>query len=167
MEDIRKSLSKLKKGFKRRLGGKKHAQDRAGADTAGEMVSSSGSFLHPRIAVSGHDGGESRISMDVSQAHSRGPSLHPDPVPADEGRLDDPQREVDVDEKGVTRKHLSVDPGVEGVAGSGPGREVEVSSPRSAALISPKQEPDSTGMLSPQLLCLTTYLRRRGRTCRS
>ena len=152
MEDVRKSFSELKKGFKRRLGGKKHAQDRAGADIAGERVGSSGSFLRPdpRIAVSGHDGGESRISTDVSQAHSRRPSPHPEPVPADEGRLDGPpQREEDVEEKEITRKHSSLDPGVEGAVGGGPGREVkEASSPPSPTPIPPKQEPDSTWMLS-------------------
>ena len=170
MEDVRKSLSELKKGFKRRLGGKKHAQDRAGADTAGERVSSSGSFLQPdpRIAVGGHDGEESRISMDVSQVHSRRPSPHPEPVPADEGRLDDPpQMEVDGDEKEVSLGHSSLDPSVEGAVGSGPGREVkETSSPLSATPIPPKQEPDSTWTLSLQLLCLTTHLRRRRRTYR-
>ena len=152
MEDVRQSLSKLKKSFKRRLGGKKHAQDRAGADTAGERVSSSGSFLRPdpRIAVSGHGGEESRISTEVSQARSRVPSPHPEPVPADEARLDDPpQREVDVEQKGITREHSSLDLGIEGAVGGGPGREVkETSSPPSATPISPKQEPDSTWTLS-------------------
>ena len=153
MEDVRKSLSELKKGFKRRLGGKKHAPDRAGADTAGERVSSSGSLLRPgpRIVVSGHDGEESRISTDVSQAHSRGPSPHPEPVPADEGHLDaPPQMMVDVEEKEITRKRTSLDLGVEAAVGRGPGPEVkEVSSLPSATPIPPKQEPDSTWTLSP------------------
>ena len=152
MDDIRKSLSKLKKGFKHRVGGKKHAPDEAGENTAGEGAGLSASPLRPdpRITVSGHDGGGSKISTDVSRAHSRDPSPHPEPVPADRGRLDDPQSEVDVDEKQVTRKHSSPDPGVVGAAGGEPGQEVkEVSSPLSVTPIPPKQEPDSTWVLSP------------------
>ena len=148
MEDVRKSLSKLKKDFKHRIGGKK----RAGADVVGERVSSSASLLRsdPHVTVDGHDGEGSGISADVSQANSRDPSPHPEPVPADEGRLDDPRREVDADEKEVTRKNSSLDPGVEDAAGSGPGREVKAAaSPLSAAPIPPKQEPESTWTLSP------------------
>ena len=43
MDDIRKSLSKLKKDFKHRFGGKKRAPGGAGTDTAGERVDSSAS----------------------------------------------------------------------------------------------------------------------------
>ena len=146
MEDIRKSLFELKKGFKHRLGGKKRAPDRAGANTAGERLSSSGSFLRPdpRIAVSGHDGEGSRIGTDVSQARSRDPSPHPESVPADEGRDNVQGREDGVDKKEVSWKNSSPDLGVEGAAGSGPCREVkEASSPLSTTPISPKQEPDS------------------------
>ena len=146
MDDIQKSLSKLKKGFKHRFGSKKRAPDESGSDAAGERVSSSASLLRPdhRVAVSGHDGGGSRISADVLQARSRDPSPHPEPVSADEGRLDDPQREVDVGGKEVSWRHSSLDPGVEGTAGGGPGREIRrTSSPPSVIPIPPKQEPDS------------------------
>ena len=159
MDDIRKSFSKLKKDFKHRVGGKKQASDRAGANTAGERVSSSGSFLRPdpRIAVGGYDGEEGRISANVSRIHSRDPSPHPEPVPADKGCLDDSRREVDVDGNEVTRKHSSLeDPDT---VGSVPGQEIKrASSPQSPAPIPPKQEPDSTQTLSLRLLHLTTHL---------
>ena len=161
MDDIRKSFSKLKKDFKHRVGGKKQAPDRAGANTAGEGVGSSASFLQPnlRTAVGGHDGGGSRISADVPRVHSRDPSPHPEPVPADEGCLDDSRREVDVDGKEVTRKYSNLDPGVQGIAGEVPGQEIKRATfPPSPAPISLKQEPDSTRTLSLRLLYLTTHL---------
>jgi hypothetical protein len=158
MDDIRKSLSKMKKDFKHRLGGKKHVPDRAEADTVGERVDSSASLLRPdpRLAVSGRDGGGRKISADVSQAHSRGPSLHPGSVPADEGH-DKPQgREVGVDEKEGSRSHSRLGPDLQD---SSPNREIKrASSPLSVIPVPPKQEPDSTWTLSPQVLCLTTRL---------
>ena len=167
MDDTRKSSSKLKKGFKHRLGSKKRAPDRAGPDTAGERVSSSTSLLRPdpRVAVSGHDGEGSRISVDVLQVHSRDMSPHPESVPANEGHLDDPQREeVDVDEKGANWRHSSMDPGVESAAGSIPRREIKRAS--SVTPIPPKQEPDSMWTLFLQLLS-DHPLRQRGHTCSS
>jgi hypothetical protein len=114
MDGIRNSLSELKKDFKRRIGGKKRAPDKAEANAAGARVSSSGSFSRPdpRIVVSGHDGGRSRISAGVSQAHSRGPSPYPESVPADEGRNNPQEREVGVDEKEDSRSHSRLGPGV-------------------------------------------------------
>ena len=147
MDDIRNSLSKLKKGFKHRVGGKKRAPDRAGDNAVGEGVSSSAPLLRPdpRIGVSGHNRGGSTMSADASQAHSRDPSPHPDPVPADEGHVDDPQRKkVDA---GWRRSNLDAD--VEN-AGSGLGQEVgQTSSPPPAISIPRKQEPNSTWTVSP------------------
>ena len=158
MDDIRNSLSKLKKGFKHRVGGKKRAPDRAGDSTAGERANSSASLLRPDplIAVSGHDGEGSRIGADASQALSRDPSTHPEPLPADEGRLDDPQKkEIDVGEKEAGQRHSSLDLDVEGAGGNGPGQEVERnSSPPPVTSIPRGQEPDSAWTLSPRLLCL-------------
>jgi hypothetical protein len=135
MDDVRKSLSKLKKGFKHRLGGKK---------PAGETVGSPASLLPPGPRV--EDG---RINTDVSQAHSTDPLPHPEPVTADEDRLDGPQ----------SRKELYV----EGVAGSGPSREINrASSPLSVTSIAPKQEPDSMWTLTPRLLHLITSLDNTG-----
>ena len=59
MDDIQKSFSKLKKGFKYRLGVKKRAPDRVGDNTDGEGAGSSASLQRPdpHIAVSGHDEG--------------------------------------------------------------------------------------------------------------
>ena len=65
MDNIRKPFLKLKKGFKRRLGVKKRAPDRAGDNTAGERTDSSASLQRPdpRIVVSGHDGEGSRTDI--------------------------------------------------------------------------------------------------------
>ena len=59
----------------------------------------------------------------------------------------------------VSRVHSSLDPDVQGAAGSVPGQEIKrASSPPSDTPIPPKQGPDSTWILSPQLLCLITHL---------
>ena len=162
MDDIRKSFSNLKKDFKHRLRGKKRAPDRAETNTTGERVGSSASFLRPdsRVAVGGHDGEESRITADVSQVHSGDPSSHPEPVPTDESRLGDPQREeVDVGEKEVSRRHSNPGPGAGGAVESNPSREIKrTSSLPSVAPIPPKQELDGMWTLSLQLLCLTIHL---------
>ena len=148
MDDIRKSFSKMKKGFKHRIGGKKRAPDRAGDSTTGGRVSSSVSLQRPdpRIAVSGHDGEGSGTDANASQARSRDPSPRPEPVPADEGRIDDPQKKgVEVGEKESSRKHSGLDADIEGAAGSSPGQGVErTSSPPSVTSIPRKQEPDGT-----------------------
>ena len=145
MDDVRKSLSKLKKGFKHRLGSKKREEDRAGANTAGERVGSPAPAPPPAPHV--EDGG---INADVSQAYWTDLSPHPEPVTADKDRLDDPQRKgVGIEEKEVSRIHSSLDPDVGGAAGSRPSREIKhASSPLSVTPIAPKQEPDSMWTLS-------------------
>ena len=161
MDDVRKSLSKLKKGFKHRLGGKERASNSAGANAAGEGDSSPASSLppDPRVAVSGHDGG-SKIGAGVLQARSRDPSSHPEPVPADEGRLDDIRRvEVDMDEEGIIWDRSNLDPGVEGAAGSGPSQEIkQASSPLCVTSIPREQEPNGMRTLPPRLLYLIAPL---------
>ena len=151
-DDMRKSLSKLKEGFKHRPGGKKRAADRAGAIATGETVSSSASLTRPdsRVTAGGCDEEGSRISTDTSGVHSRGLSPQPKLVQADEG-LDNPQgRKVDVDKKEVSQRHSRLDPNVEAAAGSGPGREIkQASSPPSVTQITSEQESDSTLKLSP------------------
>ena len=145
MDNVRKSLSELKKDFKHRLGGKKRGQDRAGANTTGERVGSPAPPLLPGPHVE-----DCGISTDVSQAYWRDPSSNPEPATADEDRLDDPQRkEVDVEEKEVSRSHSGLDPDVGGAAGSRPSREIKhASSPLSVTPIAPKQEPGSMWTLS-------------------
>ena len=154
MEDIRKSFSNMKKDFKHRLRGRKRAPDRAGADAAGEVVSSSASLLRPdsRVAASGHNEEGTGISTDKSQVRSRDPS----PTPADEGRRDDSQRkEADVDEKEVGQRDLLPDPDAEVAAGSGPGqKDKRTYSPLPIASIPRRQEPSGAWALSPRSLCL-------------
>ena len=162
MDDVRKSLSKLKKGFKHRLGGKERASDGTGANVTGERVGSPASSLRPdpRVAASSRNREGSRISAGLLQARSRDPSPRPEPVPADEGCLDDTQRkEVDVDEKRISRGRSSLDPDVKGVAGSRPSQEIKhASSPLSVTSISRKQGPNGTWALSAQLLYLIAPL---------
>ena len=138
----------------RRLGSKKRAPDRAGADTARERVSSSASLLRPdsRIAASSYNEEGTKVSTDVSQARSRDPS----PMPVGESRRDDPQRkEADIDEKNGGRKDSRLDPDVGVAAGSGPRREDKrAHPPLPVTPISPEQGPDGRQMLSPQLLHL-------------
>ena len=147
LDDMRKSFSNLKKDLKYRLGGKKRELDRAGDDAAGERISSSASLLQPdsRVAASGHNEEESRISTDISQARSRDPSPQLAPVPADEGRCDDPQRkEADAEEKEVGQGDSCLDPAVE-ILGSGLGREGERDYFPPPVTPTPlKQKPDST-----------------------
>jgi hypothetical protein len=99
MDDIRKSLSKLKKDFKHRLGGKKRGEERPGASAAGERASSPARFCH-QVLVSKRAG-----PVQTYRKPIRGiPLLIRSPVTADEGRLDDPQRkEVDVGKKEASR----------------------------------------------------------------
>ena len=160
MEDIRKSLFKLKKDFKHRVGGKKHTPDRVGDSAVGEGVNSLASLLRPdpRIVVSGHDGEGRRISADVLRAHSKDPYPHPGPVPADQGHRE--RKETDVDEKENGQKDSRLDPDVEVAAGNGPSRgAIRASSPPLVTSIPRKREPD--GMRtdsSPQVLYLITPL---------
>ena len=152
MDDIRKSFSQLKKGFKHRLRGKKRGADTTGANAAGETTSSSLSLTRPdsRATASGRDEEGGRINADVSQVHSRDRSPQPKPVQEDEGRNNPQGREADVDEKGVGQRHLRLAPGVGGAAGGRPSQEIErAPSPLSVAPIPPKKEPDSTWMFPP------------------
>ena len=157
MDDIRTSISKLKKGFKHRLGGKKHVPDKPGNEAAGERVDPPSPLLQPgpHVAASGHDEKRSGISSDVRKAHSRDPSPQPEPVPADEGCGDPKGKEVDVEGKEVSRRHSPLGPDVEVAAGSGPSQAVQQASPPLALTSIPhKPEPDSTRLYTPQLLYL-------------
>ena len=152
--DMRKSFSNLKKDLKYRLGGKKHAPDRAGVDAAGERVSSSASLLQPdsRVAASGYNEEGSRISTDISQTRSRDPSPQLAPVPADEGRRDPQRTEADVDEKEGGQRESRVDPDVKLAAATGPSREDKRAySPPPVTSIPLKQEPNSTWTISLRL----------------
>ena len=161
MDDIRLSFSKLKKDIKHRVGGKKRVADRAGASVAEETAGSSASPTRPgsRVTASGRGEEGSRISTDVSQAHSRDRSPHPKSIQAVEGGGDSQGREADVDEKGVSRSLLRLGPDVGDAVGSGPGREIgRGSSPLFVSSVSPKLEPDSAWTLSPRQSCLITHL---------
>ena len=151
MDDIRKSLSKVKKRIEHRLGDKKRAPERAGANAAGEKVGSSAS-LDPHVSTSGHNEEGSGVSIGVSQVRLRDPSPHPGPMLANEGHRGGPQRsEVDVEEKGLDDAEIA--------AGGGSCREDKRAySPLPITLIPHKQEPDGTWALSLWPLCLIIRL---------
>ena len=161
MDDIRKSFSELKKDFKHRVGGKKRGADRAGANATGETAGSSLSITRPdsRVTACGLDEKGGRINADVSQAHPRDRSPQPKPTQADEGDGNPQGREASVDEKGASQSRSRLGPDVGGAAGRSPSQEIEPDpSPLSVALISPKQESDSTWTFPPQQLCLIALL---------
>ena len=156
-DDMRKSLSKLKEDFKHRIGGKKRASNKAGANVAEETASSSTSPRpDSRVTVGVRDEEGSKISTDASRANSRDPSPQPKSMQANEDRDDPQRRNVDVEEKEVGQRHSRPDPNVEAAAGSGPSQGV--SSTLSVTPIAPEQGPDGTRTLSPQQLCLITLL---------
>ena len=147
MDEIRKSLSKLKKDFKHRVGGKKRAGNRAGVNAAEETASSSLSPTRPDSRTTASSRGEEggRISTGVSQAHSRDRSPQPKPVQTDEGGDNLQGRETSVDEEEVTQSRSGLGLDVGGAAGSRTSREIKrAHSPPSVTPISPKEEPDST-----------------------
>ena len=161
MDDIRKSLSKLKKDFKHRVGRKKRAAGGAGDNATEETAGSSLSPMRPdpRVATSGHDGEGGRISTGVSQAHSRDRSPRPKPMQADEGSDDSRGRGAGVDEKGTSQSRS--DPGLDvgGAAGSRTGQQIKRAlSPLPVTTMSPKQEPDSMWTFHPHRSCLITLL---------
>ena len=142
MDGIRESFSRLKKGIKHRMKGRKNKPDRKRVDAAGERVDSPGSFLRPesRIATSGDDG---EGSTDVRQVRSRDRSPQPEPVLA--GGSDNHQqgREADVDGKEVGQMDSRPDQGVEVAVGSRPSQEVEQVYPSQSAPSIPPGGPDS------------------------
>ena len=154
MDDIRKSLSKLKKDFKHRVGGKKRGQDGAGANTAEERVDSSASPLRPGPRVE-----EDKISTPVSQAYSTDPSPYPEPLTAEDPHNDPRWKEVDVDRIEASPNRSGLDADIENSAGSRPNREVkQASSSLPVAQIPLSQEPGGTRTLSPEQPCLITPL---------
>ena len=107
----------------------------------------SASLLRPdhRSVAGGHDGEGSGISAEISQPHSMDPPSHSEPMPAKECCNDSQRKGIDVDEKEVSWVHLSLNPDVEGAAGSGPGNEVKrVSSPLSVTSPTREREPGGT-----------------------
>ena len=66
MDNIRNSVSRLKKDLKHRLRGRRDKSDRSGANAAGERLGSSVSLPQPepRVAAGGHDGEGSRTNTE-------------------------------------------------------------------------------------------------------
>ena len=121
--DIRDSFSRIKKKLKHL--GRKHKPDGAGIDAGGGGVDSTDSLLRPeaRIVLAGgsHDREGNETSAGGSQACLTDQLPHPgepEPVSTRGGGNDQEEGEADV---AGSRSHLH--PDVEGVVGSGPGRE--------------------------------------------
>ena len=98
MDDIRSSFSRFKKDIKRRLGRKKHAPDRVGANpTEGRADSLDSALRLDHRASAGCHGEEgTRTSTDVLQARSSERSPQPEPTPTGKGSDDQQRREADV-----------------------------------------------------------------------
>ena len=83
MDNIRNSLSGLKKNLKHRLGARKHKPDGRGENTSGERLG----LLSLPESASGHDGEGKGASTDEPQVRLRDQS--PQPVPMQGGESGD------------------------------------------------------------------------------
>ena len=105
MDDIRDSLSRMKKKIKYRITGRKRKPDGTGADTPGERADSPGSLPRPEsrvVAGGGHDQGGNGANTDGQQAYS-----------TDQGR-----REVDIGGGAISQRHSYLDSDVDAATGS-------------------------------------------------
>ena len=127
MDEFIDSLSRQGRKLKDRLKGKRHKRDRKGTSTAGERGDSSGSLLRlePRVVAGDHDGEGSGTTTGVPKVRSKDRPPQPKSMPTGRNNDSDLQRELNVDEEGVSQRDLSLDPEVEAAVGSGPSREVE------------------------------------------
>ena len=143
MDGMRSSFSRFKKDIKHRLGGKKHAPDRIGANPTRGRTDTLDSPLRPDnyAAASGHDEEGSRISTDVLQARSRDIYPQPEAIPVGNDNGDPQRRETGVDEKEAGQRGSYLDPDIQAAGESGPNQGVYSSQPSPPPR---KEEPDST-----------------------
>jgi len=151
MDNIRGSLSKMKKKFKQRLTGRKRKPDGTGANSGEETPDSASSLPQPEhhvIADESHHREWNRAGATGERASStdRPPqSDGPESVPV---RGNDNRQEgggADVDGGEASQKDSHLRPDVEVAVGSGRSRELEAVHPSpSTPSISHGAEPDST-----------------------
>jgi len=131
MDDIRGSLSKMKKRFKHRLAGGKRKPDGTGANPGGEGTDSTSSLPQPdlRVVASESYGGEGDKADAVGeQVFSTGPPPQPDGSESVPARGDDnvqEEGEAGVDGEEASQRHSHPHPDVEIAVGSGRSGEPE------------------------------------------
>jgi len=125
MDDIRGSLSKMKKKFKHRLTGGKRKPDETGAHPGGEGANSTGSLLQPDphvVTSENYDQEGDRASAAGERVFSTDPPPQPDepePVPARGSDSDQEGGEVDADGGEASQERSHPRPDVEIAVGSG------------------------------------------------
>ena len=149
MDDIRGSLSKMKKKFKHRLAGRKHKPDGTGANPGGEGADSTSSLpqsvphvvagkSYDREGDRANAAGERVLSTDLPQPDE------PESVPV--RGSDDGQEggKADVGEGEADQRHSSPNPDVEVAVRSGHSGELEAVYPSPSTLIVRGGVPDGT-----------------------
>jgi len=151
MDDIRGSLSKMKKKFKHRLTGRKREQDGTGTDPGGERADSTSSLPQPEshvVADESHHREENRVNAAGEQTFSADQLPQPDNPESAPARGDDNGQEggePDVDGVEASQTHSHLHPDINVAVGSGRSGELEgVDSSPSTPSISRGVEPDST-----------------------
>ena len=151
MDNIRGSLSKMKKEFKHRLAGGKRKQDGTGAIPGGEGTDSTNPLSQPELRVvadEGYGGEGDRANpvggRDFSTDRPPQPA-EPEYVPARGGSSGQEGGEAGVDAGKVNQRHSSPHPNVAVTVGSGRSGELEGIYPfLPAPSISHRGKPDGT-----------------------
>jgi len=150
MDDIRDSLSKMKKKFKHRLTGRKRKPDGTGANPGGEGADSTSSLPQPEphvVAGESHKREGDRDNTAGERAFSTDRSQPDGPESVSVRRSDDDQEggEADADEGEAGHRHSHPRPDVEVMVGSGRSEGLEELYPSpSTPSISRAGELDST-----------------------
>jgi len=146
MEDIRGSLSKMKKKLNHRLTGRKRKQDGTGADPSREGTDSTGSFPQPELPVVADESCDregdraSAVGEPVFSTDRPPQPDGPESVPAHGSDYSQQGGEADIDGREVGQRQLHPHPDVKVAVG-----EVEEVYPSSSTpLISHGGKPDST-----------------------
>ena len=150
MDDIRGSLSKMKKKFKYRLTGRNRNPDGTGTHPDGEGVDSTSSFpqSEPRVVAEeghGREGDSANAAGERVFSSNQPQSNEPESTPARGGDNVQEGGEADVDGEEASQRHSHQHPDVEVVVGSGRSGELEgvYPSPPTPS-ISRGGKPDST-----------------------
>jgi len=150
MDDIRGSLSKMKKKFKQGLAGKKRKPDGTGVDPGGERADSTISLpqSEPHVVAGGsynQEGDRADVAGERTSSMDQPQPDEPKSVPARGSDNGHGGGEADDDGGEAGQTHLYPHPDVEVAAGSEPGGELEGINPSSSApSISHGGKPGST-----------------------
>jgi len=150
MDNIRGSLSRMKKRFKRRPAGGKRKQDGTGASPGGEGTDSKSSLPQPEPHVTAgksyeREGDRANVAGERSFSADRPQSEEPESLPVREGDDGKEGEKADVDGGEAGQTHSRPNPDVEAAVGSGRGEELEAVHPSpSTPSISRGGVPDGT-----------------------